>query len=198
MSRPRSWLARLFPLIFLLGGCQDDPSSVQPEALAPSAAASAPATGVAPAAAPSAAPSDAVASDAASDPSSPDPIPSGAAQAPSVAPPGTNPAPSPETKPPPKKTAAKAGSHRGQAKIELVQAGVEPRKELRFFPKVGLVDELTMTMTLAMGFELGEKSIPKSALPPMVMAMDLKVTEVRPNGDIRYDFTVTKIGRAHV
>lgn len=90
----------------------------------------------------------------------------------------------------PKKPPAAGVPAQIATRVELVEAGAEPRKALRFAPKVGLVDEMTMTMTLAVGMDLGGRSIPKNALPPMVVDMNLEVTEVRPNGDVRYTFAI--------
>ncbi len=176
----------------LVAGCQkNDQAPVQPEKLATSSASS-----------DAAAPPSASASVAATS-SAPGPlIPYAAGQGPAPtgdipSPDGAEPLPSPDAAPS-GKTAAAAPPQGAKAvptvaktpvgKVTLVKAGAEPRTELRFVPKVGQIDALSMTMKVGMGVSVGTKKMPPGNVPPMLMKLSLKVGEVRPNGDIRYDF----------
>ena len=191
MSRLRLGLALL---VFLLG-CQKNDQSVQPEKLATSSAAGDPA--------PTAAATPAAGAEANDVPGPLLPYAKGKNPK-ADAEPKAEAIPSPDAEPGEPKPkgpdkAAKPGGDKPstvktsiKSKVELVKAGAEPRKELRLTPKVGLVDKMTMTMTLAIGMKMGARALPKNPLPPMVVELDLKVTEVRPNGDIRYEFSITK------
>lgn len=75
--------------------------------------------------------------------------------------------------------------------VRLVDPGKEPRRELRLSAKVGQADKMKMTMTMDMDIQVGAQAPPKQQLPPMVMNMAMKVTDTKPNGDIRYEFTLT-------
>ncbi|MEM1033760.1 MAG: hypothetical protein AAGN82_25720 [Myxococcota bacterium] len=76
-------------------------------------------------------------------------------------------------------------------RLELISAGSEPRQTLRFAPKVGQVDALSMTMKVGMAASVGDKKVPSGNFPPMMLKLTLKVAEVTPDGDIAYDFLVT-------
>jgi hypothetical protein len=76
--------------------------------------------------------------------------------------------------------------------VKLLDAGAEPRRKLRLKTKVGHTEKMQMTMQMGVGIEVAGRKQPSAALPPMVMAMDMKVTEAKPSGDIRYDFVLKK------
>jgi hypothetical protein len=196
MSRLQRWLALCLVVGCPVVGCQTGDSSVQPEKLATPASGAVPATATGSAPAPASAepgpppplaqaPEDGAPADSAS---AAVPSPDGAASPDAVPSATTGPKKAEAAKKPKKPSAAKPAQVK--TTVELVKAGAEPRKELRFAPKVGLVDKMTMTMTLAVGVDVGGRSIPKNALPPMVVDMNLKVTEVRPDGDVRYEFAI--------
>src|SRR4051794_29556904 len=75
--------------------------------------------------------------------------------------------------------------------IKLVDAGAEPRKELRLHPSAG--DKQTCVMTTRMGMEMkmGETSNPGMKLPGMILTMDMTVKSVSPEGEITYDTVIT-------
>jgi hypothetical protein len=79
------------------------------------------------------------------------------------------------------------------SKLELLNAGVEPRRELRFSPAVNSKQTMTMTMGMSMGMSMGEMTMPKMALPKVVLKIDLNVTSVDPSGDIHYTFAYSDI-----
>ena len=76
--------------------------------------------------------------------------------------------------------------------VKLIDAGKDPKKPLRLTAKVGLKRSMVMTMKMAMAMTLGANSMPKQDLPETRMTMDMKVTNVAPNGDIRYEFKIKK------
>jgi len=77
-------------------------------------------------------------------------------------------------------------------KVELLSAGALPHRELRLTSEVGHTEQMQMTMALDIGMEIAGKKAPGGALPPMMMTMDMKVTEAEPGGDIGYQFVLTK------
>jgi hypothetical protein len=79
------------------------------------------------------------------------------------------------------------------SKLELLNPGVEPRRELRFRPVVNSKQTMTMTMGMSMGMSMGEMTMPKMALPKVVLKIDLNVTAVDPSGDIHYTFAYSDI-----
>ena len=76
--------------------------------------------------------------------------------------------------------------------VKLIKAGAEPRRALRVKTAVGHKEQMQMTMAMEIGMELAGKKQPGGALPPMVMTMNMTVAEVRPSGDIAYNFKLTK------
>jgi hypothetical protein len=79
------------------------------------------------------------------------------------------------------------------SKLELLNPGIEPRRELRLRPAVNSKQTMTMTMGMSMGMTMGEMTIPKMALPKVVLKIDLNVTSVDPSGDIHYTFAYSDI-----
>ncbi len=79
------------------------------------------------------------------------------------------------------------------SKINLLDAGAEPRRELRFRPAVNSKQTMTMTMGMSMDMSMGEMTMPKMTLPKVVLKVDLNVTSVDPSGDIHYTFAYTDI-----
>ncbi len=79
------------------------------------------------------------------------------------------------------------------SKIDLLDAGVEPRRELRFRPAVNSKQTMTMTMGMSMDMSMGEMTIPKMALPKIILTIDLNVTAVDRSGDIHYTFAYSDI-----
>jgi hypothetical protein len=79
------------------------------------------------------------------------------------------------------------------AKIELLTAGAEPRRELKFRPAANSQQTMTMTMGMSMDMMMGNSPMTKMPIPKMVMKMDLKVGQVDPSGDIHYNFAYSDI-----
>jgi Family of unknown function (DUF6263) len=79
------------------------------------------------------------------------------------------------------------------SKLEVLNPGVEPRRELRFRPVVNSKQTMTMTMGMSMGMSMGEMTMPKMALPKVVLKIVLNVTSIDPSGDIHYTFAYSDI-----
>lgn len=76
--------------------------------------------------------------------------------------------------------------------VKVLDPGKDPRQELRLAATVGQAETMQMKMTMDVGVKMAGKDVPKTNVPPMVMTMDMKVTETKPNGDVGYDFELVK------
>jgi len=106
--------------------------------------------------------------------------------APAVAAPEAKPAPAPAV--PDVAAPASQGSV-----VALVDAGVEPREPLRLQLKAGQEQVMLMTMRMGMAMQIGPNKMPKTDIPAMQMTMNLKVSEITGEGDIRSEFSLDKI-----
>ncbi|AFY96372.1 hypothetical protein [Chamaesiphon minutus] len=77
--------------------------------------------------------------------------------------------------------------------IELLDAGAEPRRELKFTPAINSKQTMTMTMDMSMEMTIGETPIPKTPLPKMVLNVDSTVKRVDPSGDIHCQFAYSDL-----
>jgi hypothetical protein len=78
-------------------------------------------------------------------------------------------------------------------KTELLNAGAEPRRELKFRPTANSTQKMMMTMGMSMQMTIGETPIPKTAIPKMVLQIDSRIQRVDPSGDIHCSFGYTDI-----
>ena len=78
-----------------------------------------------------------------------------------------------------------------QNQIELVNAGGEPRQQLRFTPAANTKQTVKMTMKIDAAMSVGGQTQPTMATPPMQMTMEAQVTKVDANGDIHANFSYT-------
>lgn len=81
--------------------------------------------------------------------------------------------------------------------VELLEAGDEPRQELRFRPQVNAKQTATMTMNMDIEMSVAGRAIPKFALPATVITMDTLVNQVDANGDIHYKFSYSNVDVAN-
>jgi hypothetical protein len=77
--------------------------------------------------------------------------------------------------------------------IELLDAGAEPRRELKFRPAVNSRQTVTMTMGMSMDMSIGETPLPKTPIPNMVLKIDAIVRQVDPSGDIHCSFAYSDV-----
>ena len=78
--------------------------------------------------------------------------------------------------------------------VELIDAGAEPRRELRFTPAVNATQ--TVSMTLGVGITMfikGQAPPPIVDTPPVELKMETEVTQVDDNGDIYIDFSYSEV-----
>ncbi|HAA30338.1 MAG TPA: hypothetical protein DCE56_24960 [Cyanobacteria bacterium UBA8553] len=78
-----------------------------------------------------------------------------------------------------------------QTKVELLNAGTEPKQELRFKPQVNAKQTVTLTMNMDMTSSVEGRPMPKFQIPASTMKMEAVVTQVDPNGDIHFQFNYT-------
>ncbi len=80
-----------------------------------------------------------------------------------------------------------------QPKVELLNAGTEPRQELRFKPMVNAQQTATMTMNMDMSSSIAGQPLPSVKLPATAMTMKTVVTKVDNKGDIHYQFSYSNV-----
>ncbi|HIK29467.1 MAG: DUF6263 family protein [Oscillatoriaceae bacterium SKW80] len=83
---------------------------------------------------------------------------------------------------------ATKASSAAQPKIELLQAGAEPRRVLRFQPAVNARQTTTMKMKMNIEMAIDNQPLPQMTLPTTVTTIETTVTRVDANGDIHYQF----------
>ncbi|BDA67930.1 hypothetical protein RIVM261_025590 [Rivularia sp. IAM M-261] len=76
-----------------------------------------------------------------------------------------------------------------KAKVELMDAGAEPRQELRIKPVVGTRELADMKVNVDMVISFEGKPSPAIKMPATIMKTDVVVTKVEPNGDVHYEFS---------
>ncbi len=79
------------------------------------------------------------------------------------------------------------------SKLELLDAGVAPRRELKFRPVANQKQTMTMTMGMSMEMKIGETPLPKTPIPKMVFKIDSTIQQVDPNGDIHCNFNYSDV-----
>src|SRR3712207_4865677 len=72
----------------------------------------------------------------------------------------------------------------GQTQVELLNAGTEPKQELRFKPKVNAKQTATLGLNMEVASSFSSQAIPKFKIPATTMKMETTVTQFDPNGDI--------------
>jgi hypothetical protein len=79
-----------------------------------------------------------------------------------------------------------------QPVIKLLEAGAEPRRELRFDVEEGAKHAAEMTMRMTMTQAMGGAAMPPQKMPAMVMTVETTASDVKDSGDIAFDFAYTK------
>jgi hypothetical protein len=82
----------------------------------------------------------------------------------------------------------------GQPSVTLVEAGIEPRRELRLQLEEGDTQTATMTMRMKMGMTVNGKETPAQDLPAMTMGLRVEVSEVSDDGTIAATFSYGDVG----
>jgi hypothetical protein len=78
-----------------------------------------------------------------------------------------------------------------EPQIKLLNAGAEPRSVLRLHPQPGDKQSLSLTVKLDMTMDMQGTKVPAMKMPPMVMGLDVVVSQVSSAGDITYEMTFT-------
>jgi hypothetical protein len=73
--------------------------------------------------------------------------------------------------------------------IELLNAGAEPRRELKFRPIANSQQNITMTMGMSMDILVADTPEPKTSIPTMMIDVKSAIRRVDSNGDIHSRFT---------
>jgi hypothetical protein len=79
------------------------------------------------------------------------------------------------------------------AKLEVLDLGAEPRRELKFSPRANSKQSITMTMDMSMAMTMGETPLPKTAIPKMVIKVDAIVKAIDAAGNIQCSFVYRDI-----
>jgi len=77
--------------------------------------------------------------------------------------------------------------------VELISPGSAPRQILRWKFVKGDRQDMSMTMNMAMGMEMGGRTMPKVQSPPMVIDMQIAIVEELPAGGAKAEFTLVKM-----
>lgn len=77
--------------------------------------------------------------------------------------------------------------------IQVLSQGVNPRQVLQFRPQVNTRRTLTVTLNQDVALQMMGRSLPKMAVPPIVMTMDTEITKVEADGTTHYRFEYTEI-----
>jgi hypothetical protein len=80
-----------------------------------------------------------------------------------------------------------------QPQVELLEAGNEPRQELRFRPQANAKQTSTMTLQMDTDVSMAGQTMPKVDLPPITVAIDTVVTKVEPNGNIHFKSSYSNV-----
>jgi hypothetical protein len=83
---------------------------------------------------------------------------------------------------------AAAPSAAAEPRVRLLEPGRAPLKALRYRAKAGQTVHMSMSMKMGMAMKLGGQALPSTPVPEMRCGIDLKVTEVTPKGDMKYEF----------
>jgi hypothetical protein len=79
-------------------------------------------------------------------------------------------------------------------KIKLLDAGAEPRRELRFHSKTGDKQEATVTTKATMGMGNDEAAIQAVKMPGLTVTLSVVTKKVSATGDINYEARVENMG----
>jgi hypothetical protein len=76
--------------------------------------------------------------------------------------------------------------------VKLLDPGAEPRIELRYAPKAGVTNSMTMRMKMSTKADVGGRPMDVN-MPAMLMTIDMTTKEIKANGDIAYEAVFSKM-----
>ncbi len=91
-----------------------------------------------------------------------------------------------------KKEAPKTEVKKDEIKVKVLEAGAEPRQELRFSWKKGQKQILEVHTEVNVQMKLGDFPLPGQKIPVQVMTMETTVTDVKEDGLATLEFKITK------
>lgn len=100
--------------------------------------------------------------------------------------------PAPSSSSPSTAGAASTGGGSSTPEIKVLDAGKAPKATLRFAPQKDAKQSIVMAMDMGMTMDLGGGARSQQ-MPTTEMTMDVSITDIAANGDIRYRFELTKI-----
>jgi len=77
--------------------------------------------------------------------------------------------------------------------VRLLDAGAQPRTELRYKFQANQSEKMIMEMSMAMAMEIGEQKQPETQVTPTRTTMTIDSKEISPEGDVRYEFKVEQV-----
>ncbi len=77
--------------------------------------------------------------------------------------------------------------------VKLLSPGAEPRKVLRFKFHKDREEKISMEMGTEIAMEMNDMKLPAMKMPAMKMVMSTRITEIRADGDARYEFKVAHV-----
>lgn len=88
---------------------------------------------------------------------------------------------------------APEAAHAEDPVVTVTDAGKGKKQKLRFTPKKGLKESMTMVIDMNMEMAMGGQQMPAQDLPSMTMVMETEVNEVKGDGSFTYSFKFTKM-----
>lgn len=76
--------------------------------------------------------------------------------------------------------------------VRLLDPGGGELRELRFKVEKNHVEDVRLVMTMGLELATSKEKLPEVKLPPLALTMHFRVTDVAPNGDFRYEVSVTE------
>jgi hypothetical protein len=92
----------------------------------------------------------------------------------------------------PARADSKAGSSPAAAEVKVLEAGADPRQELRLHPKPGDKQTVAMTIKLSLDTAIGEVPGQSMKLPEIKMTSDFTVKSVSDGGDIACEMVISE------
>lgn len=80
-----------------------------------------------------------------------------------------------------------------EVEVKLLDAGAEPRQQLRFTAEKGQTEVMRMTMNMSMEMEMMGMPM-EIVVPAMILDMEMAVLDVDPSGNILYTAEVIEVG----
>ncbi len=77
--------------------------------------------------------------------------------------------------------------------VTMLDAGIEPRADIGYALTKGSTQKLAMGMDMTMAMKLGNKALPPTTIPHMVVSLDMRTTEHSAAGEWKIDSKLTNL-----